>query len=853
MRYYLSLLTLFVLIGCDSGMLGPDEHANSTDIVESNVDGMIDVGSPSVAPSIDALSPESTDVVSLLRVKNTSCIAPERPDLTTVGLQSVLERAAKRVDMRLVPEQKRFFVAENSGIVKSYSIDDSVIGKEVLVEEGVLLNIEDRVEVEFEGVRWAEMGLLGLAIDPDFNNNGYIYVYYSANGTVADSKYEGRLSRFRSDDGGLTASADTEEVLIRIDHSVKGEHWGGGLAFDENMNLYFSVGDAADSAQVQSLDSYLGKILRIDVRSQSPYGIPVDNPFVDSSYPEIYALGFRNPWRISYDSSSRRLIAGDVGQADWEEINNVTAAGNYGWPLWEGARCTVADGCSSDVNVTMPSHSYAHENGSAAVIGGFIYRGQLLQEYYGKYFYGDAVSGNIYAVDLNDPDSERELVANTDSVFSFAVGHDNELYVLGRNSIKKMVRLDKRNNSEFPTLLSDTGCFVAADPSTPEKGLFRYDVNAPLWSDGAEKDRWFALPDHAIPDTKIKEGGDGVFEFPVGSVIVKNFSLLDTKVETRFLVRHDDGDWGGYTYQWYADQTDAVLLEDRKTVDFGNVSWTYPSRTDCFQCHSKTVGVLGLESGQINRTVKVSGETKNQLSELQNAGYLMGSGIESAVLVDPSDETANLLDRAKSYLHSNCSGCHSPDGIAPGNFDFRYATKLVDMGILPLDITNAPDSVVEPGNPENSVLLHRLRGDDNKRMPPLSTTLLDYDAIELFEAWIASMEPLQVRSFSNLDYPEKNGTVNGQFTMKGSVSTNVESIRLVVFDINQGLFFGDVATPFGEQWFFTSPDLVLTGSKFVWELPVDLPEGRYRVNVRTLAGGEGIDLTSFEFNVSSEG
>jgi hypothetical protein len=150
-------------------------------------------------------------------------------------------------------------------------------------------------------------------------------------------------------------------------------------------------------------------------------------------------------------------------------------------------------------------------------------------------------------------------------------------------------------------VLSATGCVDPAHPSEPAAGLIFYDVNAPLWSDGAAKRRWMALPEGA----RIKVAADGDWELPAGAVLVKSFALGDRPVETRLLVRGADGEWAGYSYAWRADGSDADLLASSIRRTFGAQEWTYPSREDCLLCHTAAAGrSLGLETAQLNRNVR---------------------------------------------------------------------------------------------------------------------------------------------------------------------------------------------------------------------------------------------------------
>ena len=328
------------------------------------------------------------------------------------------------------------------------------------------------------------------------------------------------------------------------------------------------------------------------------------------------------------------------------------------------------------------------------------------------------------------------LLANAGSgVFSFAEDADGELYVVGRHAIKKIVAPNVLFKSVLPARLSDTGCFDVDDPMVAAPGLIPYDVNSPLWSDGAEKRRWFAMADWDRSDTRIEIQDNGDWNFPEGSVLVKSFALEGVMLETRFLVRNLDGDWIGYSYKWDDTQTDATLADkEGEIINVLGKEWSVPSRTECFVCHTDTAGIsLGLETGQLNRdfNYQSSGVEANQIFTLFHIDMLADQPHFTRKLPDPLDpDSGSLEERAKSYLHANCAMCHLPDGDGQGRMDFRYQTELEFANII-----NEPPSqnglgledsrIVVPGSPERSVLVHRIGVRGDNQMPPLGTALVD--------------------------------------------------------------------------------------------------------------------------------
>ena len=222
---------------------------------------------------------------------------------------------------------------------------------------GTFLDLRDRVTRTFEGSEWNEMGLLGIVFHPDFANNGYVYVYYSAIGTAAGWPLEARLSRFTSHDGGLTADPNSEVVILKTDRDTQW-HWGGKLAFGDDGYLYASFGEAGRHRNAQDLTTLKGKMIRIDVDGGSPYGIPLDNPYASGGgRPEIYASGLRNPWRWNFDRVTGEIWLGDVGLASYEEVDIIQKGGNYGWSIREGAHCSNLVPCTT-AGLIEPIYEY---------------------------------------------------------------------------------------------------------------------------------------------------------------------------------------------------------------------------------------------------------------------------------------------------------------------------------------------------------------------------------------------------------------------------------------------------------------------------------------------------------------
>jgi uncharacterized repeat protein (TIGR03806 family) len=402
------------------------------------------------------------------------------------------------------------------------------------------------------------------------------------------------------------------------------------------------------------------------------------------------------------------------------------------------------------MNLIDPVHEYPRSEGTS-VTGGFVYRGSDLPDLVGSYLFADYGSGQLWRlVDDGAGGLTDELLASTGlSIASFAEGNDNELYIVDIGG--GLYRINQgpggANPSPVPDRLSDTGCMQMSDASQPAGGLIPYDVTADFWSDGADKTRWLAIPN----STAIDVEADGDFTFPAGSVLVKQFHLAGQLIETRLLMRHPDGIWAGYSYRWDQALRDGILVPGGLVENIAGQDWIYPSTAECNVCHTAAAGVaLGLETLQLNAdfTYPSTGRTANQLSTLDSVlviDGLVGDPSTLASLVDPSDTTASLTDRARSYLHTNCSQCHRPGGPAPTDLDLRFDTALDQTGACDQPPGNgdlglgAAARIIAPGNQALSVLRERMTRRDANGMPPLASNLVDNAGVALIDSWIGSL------------------------------------------------------------------------------------------------------------------
>lgn len=312
----------------------------------------------------------------------------------------------------------RLFVVEQPGRIR-------------IVEQGHLqpipfLDISERV------LAGGERGLLGLAFHPDYRNNGYFYLNYTRrpDGATVVAQYGRGLSRNK---------ASQEERVLLVVPQPYANHNGGMIEFGPDGYLYIALGDGGSGGdpgnRAQNEQELLGKILRINVDRSDPYGVPSDNPFAErGGRGEIYAIGFRNPWRFSFDASTGELWIADVGQDKWEEINLVTRGGNYGWRTKEGNHCFSPAQLCDSADLVAPVLEYGHEKGRCSIIGGYVYRGRALAGFAGQYLYGDYCSGEIFALPniytgdtIHNP---RVILKTAIRISSFGQDENGELYVL---------------------------------------------------------------------------------------------------------------------------------------------------------------------------------------------------------------------------------------------------------------------------------------------------------------------------------------------------------------------------------------------------------------------------------------
>jgi len=759
--FNIAMLCVLALAGCKFGLGNSDK---------STPPPATDLPTPTPTPTP---TPPASGLDQ--RPSNTKCLAGKRPATGTslAQLQPAFPNLTFNQPVAMVQapnSSDRWYVAEKPGRLMSFANNATTAQTTPFID--LTAQVDDR----------SEGGLLGVAFHPDYATNGYVFLSYTTSDVPSNSSsanFRSVIARFTANGSRTALDASSELVLMTVAQPYD-NHDGGNIAFGPDGFLYIGFGDGGSGGDPeghgQDSGTLLAAMLRIDVNVSSSdlasgvrYKIPSGNPFTGapicingscpnqikkasrcagSGCPEIFAWGLRNPWRWSFDRLTGDLWAGDVGQDTWEEVDLIKVGKNYGWNCYEGSHVYNAK-CVTPLNLVMPITEYDHSVGNS-ITGGYVYRGSAIPALTGTYVFADFGSGKIFG--LSDPTgvaTRSELTMPMSGIASFAQDNDGEIYALNLYSgqISKFVPGSGTATPGFPAKLSDTGCAASDDPKQGSSGMIPFDVNAVLWSDGATKQRWLALPDAQ----SISINADGDFQFPAGSVLRKDFYLDNKIVETRLLAYHTDGDWAGYSYEWNDAQSDALLVADGKTKTIGAQSWFYPSGSDCLRCHTLAAGrSLGPEIMQLNRDYNYAspGKTGNQLFTYASIGLLDTALPDTppklAALPSPQNTTGALEARARAYLHANCSHCHRPGGPGRGGIDLRYDVAFNAMGVCnkvpetgDLGVTGA--QLLVPGNPGLSLLSLRMHDMGINRMPPLGRSVVDTLGTSLIDAWITAL------------------------------------------------------------------------------------------------------------------
>ena len=356
------------------------------------------------------------------------------PSLDTIQFEVVVDDLARPLYVTHANDDSgRLFIVEQGGRIKVWDGETT----------SMFLDISDLVSPDANSGGYTERGLLGLAFHPDYAENGTFFVNYT------DFRGRTNIARYQVSDDANVADANSAEIFF-TENQPYPNHNGGHMAFGADGYLYVSLGDGGSAGDPlgagQDPTMLLGTIIRLDVDGETGYAIPEDNPFVgsDEGADEVWSWGWRNPWRFSFDRVTDDMYIGDVGQAQWEELNFEPADSvgglNYGWNYFEAT--TVYQGGGDQSATVIPFAEYNHGGGSCSVTAGYNYRGEALPDWEGVFFYGDYCSGQMWTAYRTDADTwvADELTDTEFNISSFGEDADGELYIVNyQGSVLKIV------------------------------------------------------------------------------------------------------------------------------------------------------------------------------------------------------------------------------------------------------------------------------------------------------------------------------------------------------------------------------------------------------------------------------
>jgi len=636
-----------------------------------------------------------------------------------------------------------------------------------------------------------ERGLIGVTLHSDFPRMPHIYVLY-----VTDRPFIHHvLSRFTFD--GDVVEPPSEQILFEGDDqsalggTVPAGHQGGPLRFGADGKLYVGLGEQTAGEPAQRLSTLQGKILRLNADGS----IPRDNPFFSTApgkYRAIFGYGIRNPFGLATQPETGRMFFTDVGGSAFEEINELAAGANYGWPRVEGY--------STNAAFKQPLRAYSPLVGQSIVGGVFLPRSSAWPEKWrGKFLFADFMKHWIKALDPDSPTNVVTFARGLNGPVATELASDGSLLILNRGALWRdptkfvpnagsLVRIRYTGNAmavagahAAQPVTNTVALRLPADPKQLPRRLTRSDWEQrtsrarrwPFWINTrawhylvGESPTGFYLPDEA----KVRlPAANGNISLPPGTVVVRNFTVgfadinLSPKddngrrIETRFLVIGAPRSYGA-SYRW-ATYDQAELVEDGEVATFSSIDdngratrldWWFPPLDDAISFPITNPSYWVSTAARDFVIARESGQPINWLADMVRRNVLetdLGLNIISNIPPSIRWENSRLPpeDRVRSYMHGNCAVCHQPGGASRSFFDARITTPLSEAGIIngPLaagDLGIAGAKIVVPGKPGKSILYQRLKATDFFRMPPVQYHNQPSPIVPVVEHWIRSLD-----------------------------------------------------------------------------------------------------------------
>jgi putative heme-binding domain-containing protein len=676
------------------------------------------------------------------------------------------------------PGSNRLIVGEQSGVLHSFADNPDT-------RADLFLDLPRQLKTThlLAGAKEVE-AVYGLAFHPDFEHNRQCFVCYTLRS--ADPRRQNltdgtRVSRFTvlpTEPPRIDPSS--EEIILSY---LQGGHNGGDIHFGPDGMLYISTGDAGNPNPPdpfntgQDISDLLSSILRIDVDRKEEgknYAIPKDNPFIATkeARPEVWAYGFRNPWRMSFDRQTGELFVGDVGWELWESVHRVEKGANYGWSAMEGPQ-PIKSVRVGPTPIQPPLIELPHTI-ACSVTGGLVYRGTKFPSLRGAYIFGDWETRRLWAARFEGDRTKKlnEIARPSVRFVAFAENQHQELYFLDQDggTLHTLEQNDiGAQNVNFPMKLSKTGLFASVEDQKPADGVIRFAINSRQWQDGATAEHWAAFP--GVSSAILHASGKPIpglvywhnfrMHFPKDAVLLRTLSLAGRRLETQ-LLHYDGVDWRAYTFAWRDDQSDADLVpaegaEKELRIGEDRRVWQFHSRSQCMSCHSnQSEYALAFLPEQLNRP---GPDGRNQLVALTEAGFIgradndgnplppfdITSAAHERRLAGPTDEGEPLEARARAYLHANCGHCHSDHGGGSVPLRLQFPIPVAEMnavGVRPTrgDFALPGASIITPGDPYASTLYFRMAKFGRDRMPHIGSERPDEAGLKLIAQWIAGID-----------------------------------------------------------------------------------------------------------------